>query len=272
MSQEFLDLLFSNSFVPTITKPTRVTSSSATLIDNIYCNAISNNNDNLSGILYTDITDHFSIFYIDSSGKTKDPPKTIKHRVYSPQNIAHFNTNLSNYDWSSIYNIDDPQEAYSTFHSQYSDMYNVSFPLKEKKIGYKTRKPWLSVELKRVIAVKNRLYRRSLRDKGNDEAKVLYKKFRNKVNRLILKAEKEYYDRIFKENSDNLKKSWRILKEVINKKKTVSINSRFNINGTITTNKNTISNRFNSIFCKYRTRTCQKNPPSRQDPCSLLTK
>ena len=69
-TQEFVDNLFSYTLLPAITKPTRVTSHSATLIDNIFCNDIITNNNVLTGILYTDITDHFPIFYIDYASKT----------------------------------------------------------------------------------------------------------------------------------------------------------------------------------------------------------
>ena len=63
-----------------------------------------------------------------------------------------------------------------------------------------------------------------------------------------MKAEKDYYDRLFQENKDNLKKSWCILKEIINKKKSASINSVFRINNKIVTDKTSISNGFNSFF------------------------
>ena len=39
-TQEFTDLMYSHALFPSITKPTRVTINSATLIDNIFCNDI----------------------------------------------------------------------------------------------------------------------------------------------------------------------------------------------------------------------------------------
>ena len=42
-SAGFLEMMYSYSFLPLINKPTRVKSTSATLIDNIYCNNIDNN-------------------------------------------------------------------------------------------------------------------------------------------------------------------------------------------------------------------------------------
>ena len=61
-TSEFLDIMYSNMFSPLITRPTRITSNTATLIDNIF----TNHHDNLafSGLLFTDISDHLPIFCI----------------------------------------------------------------------------------------------------------------------------------------------------------------------------------------------------------------
>ena len=61
-SKAFLDIMKSNYCLPQITKPTRVQSRSATLIDNIFTNCFEDQL--LSGIILTDITDHFPIFHI----------------------------------------------------------------------------------------------------------------------------------------------------------------------------------------------------------------
>ena len=58
---EFLDLMFSNSFIPVINKPTRVTSKTATIIDNIFTNEYKNENKYMTGILTTDISDHYPL-------------------------------------------------------------------------------------------------------------------------------------------------------------------------------------------------------------------
>ena len=61
----FLNALFKNSMFPVITRPPRVTRHSSTVIDHILTNAILTKS-NSSGIVKTDISDHFPIFsYID---------------------------------------------------------------------------------------------------------------------------------------------------------------------------------------------------------------
>ena len=58
----FLEVMYSYAFTPLITKPTRVTSNTATLIDNIFTNSSRNS---FNGILLSDISDHFPIFCIN---------------------------------------------------------------------------------------------------------------------------------------------------------------------------------------------------------------
>ena len=60
----FINLLSSSIFCPLITKPTRVTHNSSTLIDNIYCNIPNMATSCKTGIVRTSISDHYAIFCI----------------------------------------------------------------------------------------------------------------------------------------------------------------------------------------------------------------
>ena len=61
---EFLETMYAFSYLPLITKPTRVTDHSATLIDNIFTNHKIHSH-GFPGIFSTDTSDHFPIFYVD---------------------------------------------------------------------------------------------------------------------------------------------------------------------------------------------------------------
>ena len=52
--------MYSRMFFPLITRPTRITSNTATLIDNIFTNNL--NNLSVSGLMFCDISDHLPIF------------------------------------------------------------------------------------------------------------------------------------------------------------------------------------------------------------------
>ena len=69
---EFVDVTYANLFVPLILRPTRITSYSASLIDNIFANYFCN--DIVSGLFFRDVSDHpiFAIHYeqgINNDGK-----------------------------------------------------------------------------------------------------------------------------------------------------------------------------------------------------------
>ena len=64
---EFSEIIFSHYCMPLINKPTRVKSGSVTFSDDIFTNKMSDNA--YQGIMFTDITDHFPIFYINVNCK-----------------------------------------------------------------------------------------------------------------------------------------------------------------------------------------------------------
>ena len=59
-TKQFVDIMFGAAFYPLITKPSRITDLSATLIDNILTNDLTKINK--AGLLISDISDHLSIF------------------------------------------------------------------------------------------------------------------------------------------------------------------------------------------------------------------
>ena len=63
-------------------------------------------------ILYTDISDHFPVFYMDNNIVKSTKPNTIIKQQMSQTNIYHFNTKLQSTNWNDILNIDFPQEAF----------------------------------------------------------------------------------------------------------------------------------------------------------------
>ena len=97
----FVDSLLSLGFLPQITKPTRVTKSTATLLDHIYSNTTSP--DPINGIIINDVADHFGIFYIEKH-KHKHSNINIKQKRFFSENHAFkFNQLLLQTDYSSVY-------------------------------------------------------------------------------------------------------------------------------------------------------------------------
>jgi hypothetical protein len=83
-------------FIPLMTRPTRITSHTATLIDNIFTNQLSHCLK--SGLLFTDISDHLPVFSICFEDKTytRNVNDVIVFRDKNKQNVAKFNEKLGN--------------------------------------------------------------------------------------------------------------------------------------------------------------------------------
>ena len=102
------------SLYPSITKPTRITSKTATLIDNIFTNSYSKQT---AGLILTDISDHLPIFI--STNLTvyeKDDKGTkVNARDVSDENIRNFKNKLCQVDWDNVCNSTDVDASYSCF-------------------------------------------------------------------------------------------------------------------------------------------------------------
>ena len=85
---EFLEVMYSHAFTPLIAKPTRVTSNTATLIDNIFTNTSRNS---FNRIILSDISDHFPIFCINiTKCATITDAEFKQQREYKTKNRVHF--------------------------------------------------------------------------------------------------------------------------------------------------------------------------------------
>ena len=154
-TSDFLDLMYSHSYIPLITRPTRVTVKSATLIDNIYTNNLQGIQSTMSGLLTTDISDHYPIFHIYPELIEKEKEIYFWRRCLNATNKNKFIELISDEDWSDVFNNDEAQSAFTDFHIKLKQLYDIAFPQKKIKRGYNNRKPWLSDELRSAIKHKN---------------------------------------------------------------------------------------------------------------------
>ena len=75
-----------------------------------------------------------------------------------------------------------------------------------------------------------------------------YKQYKSTLNRLLRKAEREYYHSQLALNKRNLKRQWTILKDIVNKKKGKVTPHQFKFGEEVVSNNAIISGRFNSFF------------------------
>ena len=262
----FLDTMYTNSLLPNITKPTRVTRKTATLIDNIFSNTPKDDRSTSSGILVTDISDHYPIFYINSK-ITTNHSQACPRRDYSQSNIDIFLGKLQDVDWSIVSNNTSAKDSFTHFYNTFTTLYNSSFPYVSHKSRYHNRKPWLTAAVKNSIARKNWLYKLSIKEPCFEG---LYKEYKNRLTNLLRKLEKDYYEELLRVNKSNIKKSWTIIKEVINKRKNTKLQTEFKVGDQYTSDPTTIVNNFNSFFSNIGPQLSSKLPNTNINPCDYI--
>ena len=124
-TNEFLDSLASNSFIPLILQPTRITSHSNTLIDNIFSNII--DPDIISGNLTATISDHLPQFAIipNMFGNIPGNKSNIYERDWYKFDQESFILGCFSVDWKDLLKIDELNADNST--KIYLDEINMLF-------------------------------------------------------------------------------------------------------------------------------------------------
>ena len=92
LMSSFVDILYSNNVFPLIIKPTRVTQTTATLIDHVLTNNFDIWGKHRQGILCTDMSDHYAVFHVAGNimSKSKDYLSPTAKRDMSHRNVQKF--------------------------------------------------------------------------------------------------------------------------------------------------------------------------------------
>ena len=175
-TNDFENLMSSNGLYPLISKPTRITSSSATLtyIDNIFT---SNREYNMvCGILYTDISDHLPLYQMTNLKLTTypPPPQVELTRIINPFHINSFRSKLADVDWSFLDSSDSPNDCYNIIQNHLQTLYKECFPLIPVHSGVRRdSKPCFSSGLSNSCMRKNSLHKQYITNPTpNNKSKI----------------------------------------------------------------------------------------------------
>ena len=144
--EELLNTYPSSYLLPTINKPTRITHTSATIIDNLFVK-YNHNLDKHSGIIISDMSDHLPIFCFLSYKKQKRKAGNalaFESRPITADGISAMINTLQHIDWNCLEhpNTDD---AYNTFIQQLNNIMDVCIPKRKVVISsrFVIRNPWI---------------------------------------------------------------------------------------------------------------------------------
>ena len=130
----FLEMMLSNYLLPLTCHPTRVTSTSSTLIDNIFTNVTAKCE--RSAIVYSDVSDHFPIAIRCNPSTKHKISIPIRKLKFNTDNMDKFKNLLSLETWGSVFdacNNKNPDLGYYCHFMEevYLNLFNKLFPVIE---------------------------------------------------------------------------------------------------------------------------------------------
>ena len=266
-TSKFYDLLCSHNFRPLILQPSRVTSKTATLIDNIFINDISCNS--FGGNITSSISDHFFQFcQTDMFGSFKHNQRIKYSRDFRNFNKREFCEELGTVNWQEILNESDGTEiSYNKFYGKLDDILNHMAPYKkltQKEIRL-AQMPWITQGLLVSMRVRDKLYKQTKDNSVTNDIIVLYKRYRNMIVNLLRISRNKYHTSFFQENQGNVKKTWDGIRSLINisKKKCATPSKVFYKNQEMSSD-NEIANSFNHFFTNIGSSIEAKIPKSKE--------
>ena len=174
---KFLDILLGHNILPLITRLTRITQRSVTLIDNIFVSEQLHRNFD-SAVLLNDISDHLPTLAILKQTKILNKePLEFKSQNLTQSKIEQINQKLIQTDWTGLLNALDCNENFNRFHGRTQEVMNEIAPLKVFKISARCRyvEPWMMKGLEKATKKKLVLYQHTLKPNSTDETVTEYK-------------------------------------------------------------------------------------------------
>ena len=217
---DYKNMLFSLGLRNMISKPTRITKESETIIDHIITNLP--NEIIHSGILEADVADHLPIYALCSLNPSrKTSPSGVYHRNLTSAKKHTFVDAFRN-EVESLYfdDCDDPDLYLQKIIESVTKTVDSVFPMvkRSKKHIKRFRKPWMTQGILNSIRTRHRLYHKYLLLKDENSYKK-YTTYLNRLTRVKEQAQDFHYQKDFAECSGDPKLTWKKINNLQNKKK-----------------------------------------------------
>ena len=218
-SQTLIDDLIDKDILPTITHPTRIMQSTATLIDNIFVSGKLHHFFE-SAVLLTDISDHLpTLTLLKQTKLLHRKPLEFESHLLTESKLKRINQQLLQIDWSSTLSNTTSNENFNTFLCQLNSIMDEISPIKKVTISAKRHfvEPWMTRGLEISSKKKHDLYKASITHNATDIYRERYITYRNNFNKTKRAMCIHYFTSRATEFKNNTKKLWQLLNSIINK-------------------------------------------------------
>ena len=255
LANEFISSFLSTGMLPACRIPTRVTDTTASLIDNLFTNLDLKTCD----VIIYDDSDHFLILSEVTLDKPKVEQPERKTRKLDAESIESLRNQLNNINRSPCLDNQDVDQATNYFIQEFEKAFDRACPAKTSKSRrQEPRKPWISKGIVRSFKIKNQLYKIRIENPSEDN-KEKFRLYKNNLTKVIRAAKASHYTKLFAEASSSPKKSWEIIHGIIGKKKMSKFPESINHGPELVSDRPGIANVFNKHFANVGIRTVKES-------------
>ena len=215
---QFMNLNDDFDLICGITKPTRITDKSATLLDNIIISGRLQCN-YTPYVIIDDLSDHYPcLMVVHNVNLSRKDKVTVSKRSITDESIVKIRHRLDSVDWSYL-NNQGVNEAFESFHTKLTDTIDEVCPQKELKLRQDKliRDPWISKGIRNSLRKQKKLYKEQL-NSGDSVSTNRYKVYRNLLKKLLRQSKIAYFTSKCLEYKQNSRKLWQLINQVINKR------------------------------------------------------
>ena len=243
-TRHLIELCESYQYAQLIKEPTRITSSSKSLIDLFLTNEPGKFV--TSGVSHIGCSDHSLIYVSRKLTSTRSLPRIFESRQYKNYMPADFMNDMALVPWDIIEQIDNPIRAWEVWKQSFLAVANLHAPVKKRRVR-NSKAPWLTPEIKRLMWERDKI--KQIATVTGDQLKwAEYRRLKNRVNHSIKASKKNYYHSYFKDNVGKGKATWNGINTLLSQKKNFTPASKLIIGDTVITDPHELSNAFNRHF------------------------
>ncbi|XP_050359945.1 uncharacterized protein LOC126779869 [Nymphalis io] len=210
-TKEFLRSLDQQNYTQLVQEPTRITMTSATLLDLIIID---------TPMLCTKIevihnpclSDHALILADFDIKKQKDGVKSITKRCFNDIDEEEFGEDLKNISWNKIKESESINEMVAKFNCEILNLFDKHAPVKVIKIKNNSY-PWITEVIKIMMEKRDEALKKAHNSK-NDASWSYYKMFKNFTNASIKREKKAYINFYVNKNANRPVLMWQHFKKI----------------------------------------------------------
>ena len=219
-----------------ISKPTRVTMESASLLDVI----LTTNPHQVKRVtvLENSISDHFTVIALLRLKAPKPRPFQIRTRTYKGYDNKKFCEDILKVPWDTLDEITDINIRLERFNTEFLKVLDLHAPIKLMSFKHRTN-PFITPEIKEQMKIRDKNLRKARKTRCHLNW-ALFKKAKAETNKIINEAEKVFVDNEIAQNKDNSRAIWKTIRRYVPNKHVGKL--------TLTSNPKVTANEFNLYF------------------------